>query len=252
MPQCEGNNKRFRSSLTSDAVSLSSKHVFISTVSLKYHTDMLVGNSKPEYVFTRLAIWGLRFVAPASIAYSALVFLQPGHGLLQTRWLVPPHIWMFGEAVFYLGVYLPTRSYLQRAALHPSPPSRPERQKLFERVKKNISNQELYLSKWFMGASIAEIKRENLKEFFAWSLMNESHLKISDHEDAELEHYIDQLEISFGRNFEEGKGRAKSLRGTFDPVPMQHRPLLWYGVSQRRRFIPRDYGKADNGQCRSF
>ena len=192
---------------------------------------MLVGNSKPEYVFTRLAVWGLRFVAPASIAYSALVFLQPGHELLQSAWLAPVHIWMFGEAVFYLGVYLPWRTYLQRPALHPPPPSKEERQILFERVKDNVSEPETYLSKWFMNAKIEDIKRENLKEFFAWSLMNGQLESIDDDEEAELDGYIDKLEQKFGRPFENGRGSARSLRGTMDPVPMQHRPLLWYGVS---------------------
>lgn len=197
---------------------------------------MLVGNSRPEYIVTRLAIWGLRFVAPASIAYSALVFLQLGQGLLQTRWLAPLHIWMFSEASFYLVVYLPFRAYLQRPAVHPPPVGRPERQNLLDRIKDNVADPELYLSEWFMNAKIEDIKRENLKEFFAWSFMNESPQSISDDEDAELDDYVDQLERRFGWRFESGKGSAKSLRGTFDPVPMQHRPLLWYGVSRTRPF----------------
>lgn len=192
---------------------------------------MLVGNSKPEYVFTRFAIWGLRFVAPASIAYSALIFLQPGHQLLHTRWLAPLHVWMLGEAAFYLGVYLPLKAYRQQSAQHPPPPSRAERQELFRRVKDNATDPELYLSKWFMNAKIEDIKRENVKEFFAWSLMNARLGRIDDDEHDELNGYVDELESSFGRRFEVGHGSALSLRGTFDPVPMQHRPLLWYGVS---------------------
>ena len=191
---------------------------------------MLVGNSLPEYIFTRLAVWGLRFVAPASIAYSALIFLQPGHGLLQTPRLAPVHIWMFGEAAFFLGVYLPTKAYLQRATTHPPPPSQPERQRLFQRVVANVADPELYLSKWFMNAKIEDIRRDNLREFFAWSLMNAPCESINDEEDAELDAYIDQLERDFGRRFERGMVPAKSLRGTLDPVPVQHRPLLWYGV----------------------
>lgn len=193
---------------------------------------MLVGNSLPEYVFTRLAIWGLRIVAPASIAYSAIIFLQPGHGLLHTKSLAPLHVWMLGEAAFFLGVYLPWKAHLQHPAVHPPPPSRPERAELFQRVTENLSGPELYLSKWFMNAKIEDIKRDNLKEFFAWSLMNARYETIDEDEDAELEEYIDQLERSFGRRFENGRGSAKSLRGTLDAVPMQHRPLLWYGVSE--------------------
>lgn len=192
---------------------------------------MLVGNSKAEYVFTRLAIWGLRFVAPASLAYSALVFLQPGHGLLQTRWLAPIHAWMFGEAAFYLGVYLPRKAYLQHAALHPPPPSQPERAKLLQQVKDNVEDPEPYLSRWFMDARIEDIKRENLKEFFAWSLMNDQLENVSNEEDAELDGYIADLENKFDRSFENGIGAAFPLRGTIDTVHMQHRPLLWYGVS---------------------
>lgn len=198
---------------------------------------MLVGNSRPEYAFTRLAIWGLRLVAPASIAYSALVFLQPGHRLLHTSWLIPLHVWMIGEATFYLGVYLPWRAYLQRPAIHPAPPSKAERARLFQQVKDHVSEPEMYLSKWFMNAKIEDIRGENLKEFFAWSLMNAKYSSIDDDENAELDGYVDELERTFGWQFGAGRGRAKALRGTLDPVPMQHRPLLWYGVSQSTPFV---------------
>lgn len=193
---------------------------------------MLVGNSKPAYAFTRSVVWALRIVAPASIAYSAIILLQPGHGLLRTRRLVPLHVWVFGEAFFYFGIYLQRRAYLQSGAFHPVSPDRSQRERLVQRIKDNVADLESYLSKWFLNAKIEDIKRENLKEFFAWALFNECPEDFSDDDDAEMDGYIDQMERAFGRHFEEGRGSAVSLRLTIDPVPMQHRPLLWYGVRQ--------------------
>ena len=141
---------------------------------------------------------------------------------------------MFGEAAFYLGCYLPLKAYLQRPVIHPPPPTKAERAVLFQRVRENITEPDLYLSKWFMNADVADIKRENLKEFFAWSLINERYEHIGEAEDHELEEYLDLLEHDFGRRFEPGRGKAVSLRGTLDHVPMQHRPLLWYGVGVHR------------------
>lgn len=191
---------------------------------------MLVGHSTRAYAFTRLAVWALRLVAPASIAYSAIVLLQPGHGLLRTPGLAPLHAWAFGEAFFYFAVYLPRRASLQSSAFDPASPDRQQRERLVQRIKHNVADPEMYLSKWFLNAKIEDIKRENLKEFFAWSLFNECPENISDDEDAEMDGYLDQMERTFGLHFEEGKGSAVPLRLTIDPVPMQHRSLLWYGV----------------------
>lgn len=203
---------------------------------------MLVGNSLPEYVFTRVAVWGLRSVAPISIIFcSCIVYVAPLGTPLSHPWLIPPYVWMVGEAAFYLGCYLPLRRYFQRPVVHPPPPSKAEREVLFQRIRKNITEPNSYISKWFMNARIEDIKWENLKQFFSWSLMNrryglspksDTYESIDNDQDQELNGYLELLEQDFGRWFDRGLGKAKCLRGTFDEVLMQHRPLLWYGVSR--------------------
>ena len=137
---------------------------------------------------------------------------------------------MVSEASFFLAVYLPLKSWLQKPAAHPQPPSEPARRVLMQRCFENITDPNLFLSKWFLDAPPSEIKQENVKEFFAWSSMNKKYEDISEAEDAELDIYAHELEGKLSRRFPPGRGKACSLRGTLDDVPMQHRPLAWYFI----------------------
>ena len=64
--------------------------------------------------------------------------------------------------------------------------------------------------------------------------MNKKYEDIDAEEDSELEHYVDELEEQSHREILPGRGEARSLRGTIESVYMQHRPLLWYMVSELR------------------
>ncbi|KAI4179230.1 MAG: hypothetical protein LQ346_007242 [Caloplaca aetnensis] len=92
-----------------------------------------------------------------------------------------------------------------------------------------MSEPEQYLSKWFKGAPLSEIRRENIKLFFCWSFLNKSGYGMLD--DQELEDYADQLEKVLERELPPGKGNAIALRLTLDKVQMLFRPLVWYLVS---------------------
>ncbi|KAL8366263.1 hypothetical protein RB595_004842 [Gaeumannomyces hyphopodioides] len=175
-----------------------------------------------DYIFIRTSIFLLHLVAPLSIFYSL------------ARWLVYPlfhipqilEIWLALEAVFYLVVYLPLSLHLQTATTHPTPLCRRDRRKLFRRCHDNIPDPEHYLMKWFRDAPAAEIKRENVKDFFRWAFLN-----TGDHDpetDLELEEYASEMEKMLGRKFEPGRGNAKCLRLTLDKVEMLHRSLTWY------------------------
>ncbi|KAL6717127.1 hypothetical protein ACLMJK_005042 [Lecanora helva] len=93
-----------------------------------------------------------------------------------------------------------------------------------------MEDPERYLSLWHRGASPAEIKRDNLKEFFAWAFLNKSFCDPDDQE--ELEEYINTTEIMLGRKLEPGRGRAIPLRVTLDKVKTLYRPLLWYLINE--------------------
>lgn len=89
-----------------------------------------------------------------------------------------------------------------------------------------VNDPEEYLRKWFIGSQTAEIKKENLKEFFLWAFFNRG--GDPGHDDGELEEYVAAMEKSLGRRLENGRGNAVCLRLTIDEVKMLRRSLVWY------------------------
>lgn len=83
--------------------------------------------------------------------------------------------------------------------------------------------------KWFQDAPPAEIKRENVKDFFRWAYLSTAEPDPA--YDEEMECYTKEMEKLLGRKFEPGRGNAKCLRLTLDKVKMLHRSLTWYLVS---------------------
>ena len=176
-----------------------------------------------EYVFIRTSIILLNLVAPLSVLYLLVNYLT-------TFSLRIPHIleiWITLEALFYLFFYIPRRAYLQKIALHPAV-CRNDRRKLFQRCFNNIPYPEEYLKKWFRDAPVAEIRRENVKEFMRWAFLNTGEPDESYND--ELEEYVRKLEGLLKRKLVPGRGKAKCLRLTLDQVDMVHRSLLWYMV----------------------
>lgn len=191
---------------------------------------MLIGNSLPKLVFTRSAIFGLRLVAPGSLLYcaSALVFQTPV--IARSPWLIALTAWCSAESLFLLCVTLPLKWQLQKPSPPPTRLSKTDCDALISRCIKDISDAESYVSKWFLDTDVKHIKRENVRNFFAWSLLDLKYEDLNSAEEVELDGYIDQLEDRLGWKFEPGWGKARPLRLAFDEVPIQHRPLLWYGI----------------------
>ncbi|KIL87061.1 hypothetical protein FAVG1_09615 [Fusarium avenaceum] len=182
----------------------------------------MAGTSLWDYIFIRVCITILHFIAPLSIVYSlANIFFT-----LPYQIPLPFQIWLALEALFYLAVYLPLNQHLQKAADHPTLPCRADRRKLFHQCHNNIPNLSLYLKKWFRDAPESEIKRENVREFILWAFLNTDEFDPSYEE--ELEEYTQEIEKFLGRRFEPGRGNAKCLRLTLDRVEMLHRSLWWY------------------------
>lgn len=188
----------------------------------------MIGTSFSEYVFIRTCIFFLHLVAPLSVLYlAANVLARPPFRLPRVL-----EIWLALEAAFYCIIYLPRRVYLQKAARHPETPSCDDRRKLFRRCHDNILDPSRYLRKWFLDAPLAEIKRENVKEFFRWAYLNTGEPDPA-YED-EVEEYVEEMEKLLGRRLEPGRGNAKCLRLTLDNVDMLHRSLTWYLVSPNK------------------
>ncbi|KAH8816487.1 hypothetical protein F5884DRAFT_776384 [Xylogone sp. PMI_703] len=187
----------------------------------------MIGTSRVEYLFIRLCIVFLHYIAPVSVLYcTANIIFRPYFN--SPTFHVPAilEIFFISEALFYLCFYVPYNIYLQAEATHPPAPTREERRELFTRCTENIENVETYLRKWFMGAPLEDIRKENLKEFFLWAFWNRGGEPGND--DEELEEYICLTEKQLGKKIEEGRGSAVALRLTLDPVDMLHRSLTWY------------------------
>jgi hypothetical protein len=86
----------------------------------------------------------------------------------------------------------------------------------------------VYLRKWFLGAELEDIRKDNLKEFFLWAFFNRGGSPGDD--DEELEEMVIKTEKLLRRPIEDGRGNAKCLRLTLDEVKMLHRSLVWYLV----------------------
>lgn len=188
----------------------------------------MIGTSRLEYAFIRICIWGLHYIAPLCMLYCLLLVSLYGFKATTYRFPLLVEIGAVAETLFYLLIYLPYRHYLQRDAIHPLAPSREERRELFQLCNENISDPEAYLRRWFLGADLSEIKRENVKDFFLWAFFNRGGAPGDD--DEELEEYVSATEKLLGRPIQEGRGRAKALRLTLDRVDMLHRSLVWYMV----------------------
>lgn len=185
----------------------------------------MIGTSLTELLFIRSCIFGLRYTAPILVAASIPAITFSNRSAWPAILIGVPAV---AESLFYLLVYVPKSTRLQKPAEHPPPLPRDERQRLFEKGHAQITDPEAFLSKWFQLAPLSEIKRDNVKEFFCWALLNKA--EWNDAESGELDGYADNVEELLGRPLGQGRGSAVPLRLTIDPVPMQHRPLVWYGL----------------------
>ncbi|CZT44556.1 uncharacterized protein RSE6_04742 [Rhynchosporium secalis] len=187
----------------------------------------MIGTSRTEYIFIKFCILVLHYLAPICLAYCALIVALYGFKTAITS-PVPLLIESVAvaESLFFLFVYLPYRYHLQSEAVHPPAPTRNERRELFAQCNDNIADPEAYLSKWFLGADLKDIKRENVKEFLLWAFFNRGGPPGDDEE--ELEEYVDAMEVLVGKTIEAGRGKAQCLRLTLDRVDMLHRSLVWY------------------------
>ncbi|KAK5147696.1 hypothetical protein LTR32_000901 [Rachicladosporium monterosium] len=177
-----------------------------------------------DYLFIRDCILFLHAIGPLSTAYTTVLVFR---AIVASSWptLSLVNLWCGAETAFFL-FFLWYRTHLQREAVHPPPRSRQERRALFEKVKGEIRNPELFLSGWFRGAKVEEIGKEELKGWLDWAFWDG---RAGPDDEEEMEELVKDVEDLVGKQFPDGKGPAKSLRLTLDPIEMEWRSLLWYG-----------------------
>lgn len=86
-----------------------------------------------------------------------------------------------------------------------------------------------YPAGWFLSP---EIKKENVRDWILWAMFSVNSGEALEEWTEEIDGYIQSVEKTLGRRLEDGRNpKANSMRLTFDPVLMTHRPLIWYFVS---------------------
>ncbi|KAJ3871472.1 hypothetical protein F5051DRAFT_362537 [Lentinula edodes] len=181
----------------------------------------MLGQSLPEYIFILSSISLLRLVAPLSFLYLSYC--------LYTKSITPWWLFLFAllEACFYLFVYRPRKSALQKSIYTPPPLTRAQRHALFLRCSKPIAGSRYPLG-WFTSPNI---KRQNVVEWILWALFSATPETAQESWEEEIEEYVKKVEELLGMKLEQGRVDATSaLRLTLDPVKMVHRPLIWYLV----------------------
>jgi hypothetical protein len=199
----------------------------------------MLDHTLPNFVFIRGVIFVLRAVTPVCIFNASFSIAEPPRTGFR-RFLLA---WSIIETLFWVGVFIPRKRALQAAAQHPPTLNKEERKELFWKCWDKIPHPEYFLSRWFLGAQPSEVRRDNVREFYEWALMNrggetqddkakrmQEHPEECREEEEELDSYVDAIETLLGRKLEPGLGSAKCMRLTVDSVNMSHRPVLWYMI----------------------
>ena len=92
-------------------------------------------------------------------------------------------------------------------------------------MRREVHDPDKFLSGWFRGANPETIGREELRSFLNWTFWD-GRAGPADHK--ELEYYMNKVEAMMRKPFAQGRGAAKGLRLTLDPIEMECRTLFWY------------------------
>ncbi|KAJ5166215.1 uncharacterized protein N7482_004996 [Penicillium canariense] len=171
---------------------------------------------------TQIFVLWIRSITPLSVFYCVAWILNylPKHWAAKLLGL-----YALAETCFYFLVFLPRNRALQQDAIHPDT-DRESRQELVRKCIENIPNPERFISLWNRGTPPSQVHRENFKEWLCWAYFNKS--TWDDHEDEELNNYVQKFETLLGYLLPEGRDPSKSLRVSLDPGNIYHRPLVYY------------------------
>ena len=184
----------------------------------------------PQYLLIRIVVLILQHIGPVCLAYTLWNIRDawpqwPIHSTFQAYCAL--------EAVFLI-FFLWYRVYLQHAATHPPLRSREERKALFAKVRSEVNDPDKFISGWFRGAKVEDIGREELKEFLNWSFWEgRADIAPGGVDEEEMEEYTGKVEKMMRMQCKPGRGTARSLRLTLDPIDMECRAITWYMVCFR-------------------
>ncbi|KAF2443170.1 hypothetical protein P171DRAFT_522791 [Karstenula rhodostoma CBS 690.94] len=188
---------------------------------------MLLGNSTFEYALIKAFICFSSYLGLLCLVYFYLALSIGGVSVVAHPVSIAIEVVGAIEILFYLCWFLPYRSYLwKQKALFPPPLNRKQRQDLWVRSLAVTPDIELYVKKWMCGASLEDLRRENLKEWLLWALFDRQGPPGDD--DDELEEYVEAVEEMLGKNIRPGWGPGTCLRPNFRKFSVSHRSLTYY------------------------
>ncbi|KAK3689551.1 hypothetical protein B0T22DRAFT_408616 [Podospora appendiculata] len=148
------------------------------------------------------------------------------------------------ELVFYVTYHRPHKARLLTIADYPPPLSREDRAALWARCSANVLDWEHYLRMWFLDADMAEIKRDNVRDFLLWAFFDRDSAHLdggSSDLELEVQSYVDKVETLLGRPIAPGRGSASAFRLTIDDVDIRYRSVVWYAIVSLVDFITHSY-----------
>lgn len=108
--------------------------------------------------------------------------------------------------------------------------SRPEREALFHKCAESMTSESI--TGWFLRSPGLHISRDNVIDWLLWALFSVRNRDTNPEWEDELEYYISFMGEYVGYPLVAGSNpEIQCLRLTMDPVPMVHRPFIWYIVS---------------------
>mmetsp|Transcript_4932 Transcript_4932/g.11505 ORF Transcript_4932/g.11505 Transcript_4932/m.11505 type:complete len:514 (+) Transcript_4932:86-1627(+) len=88
-----------------------------------------------------------------------------------------------------------------------------------------------WLEGWFMKTPVANIKRGNAEEFFAWAFFNKYPSELKDDERSQMGNMLEECERRYSWNLAEGYADGvRSMRINFDPVQAWTHPCWYYAA----------------------
>lgn len=194
----------------------------------------MIGNSPPEWALIQVSVIIFRFTP---LFYLLPLLALSAHSVYSPS--APPHhtskailtSLLLAEALFYVLLYRPQlRRAATTEAAYPKALIKAERQALFRQCVAHAHDPALYLRGWFLNAPLDDIRRDNVREFLLWAFFETHEEAAAAAHAAELDGYVATLEDRIGRRFAPGRGTARSLRLTLEPVTTAYRSLAWYMV----------------------
>jgi len=107
--------------------------------------------------------------------------------------------------------------------------SRAEREALFHKCAESMTSGSI--TGWFLRSPGLQIWRDNVIDWLLWALFSVRNRDTNPEWEDELEYYTTVMGEYVGYPLMAGSTpEIQCLRLTMDPVPMVHRPFIWYMV----------------------